>query len=219
MSRSKSMSESLNIPRVVVDIPQRMLEINSPSNVSKIIDWVNGNPQESNAFLTDFDRIIKDFNTRRLQELDPTYINCRMVKEGLDGKTLPTMEELLEERGITPLVRYRRTLEEIRSRMLQGDLPEDERTKEPIGYHHTDTQPRNLVIAGIFHTYEMLIRRKEAIGFNVIEEDRIVEALMEVASEHRESPLFTALSSKDGMNWVDGYNRFDPEFRKHVGFS
>jgi hypothetical protein len=213
------MSENLDTPKVVVDIPRRMLEVNSPSNVHKIIDWINGNPQEFSGFLTDFDRIIKDFNTRRLQKLDPTYINCRMVKEGFDGKSLPTMEELLEERGIAPLVRYRRTLEEIRSRMLQRDLPENERTKEPIGYHHANTQPRNLAIAGIFHTYEMLIRRKERIGFNVVEEDRIVEALMEVASEYKKSPLFTTLSSKDGMNWVDNYGRFAKEFREKNGFT
>ncbi len=204
----------------LLDVPRRVFRgDHAPTHVPQILEWIGNEPKEFNRLLVNFDLVVKDFNSRTAEETDPSYQNLRMVKGALGGQQLPEISELLVEPGIGPVLKYKGVVKNIKEMMQRGDMPENERIGRWIAYHKTDTDVKTLVVASIFHTYEELVKTKEGIKDKDIEEDRIIEGLMEIASEHPELELFSALSHKDGMNWVDNYDRFTEEFRRKNGFS
>lgn len=191
----------------------------SPQNTSTMLEWVSNNPREFETLLSDFDKIIQDFNSLPKDQLPSYYINFYLIKSAINGRLLPTTQEMLTATGTREIKTFMSVMRDIDAMMRRGQLPEDQREEPYLRYHTTQTDIRNLVVAGIFHTYEEVVIAREKLG-GKFERDRLVEALMEIASlpQHQNSGLFRSLSAKEGMAWVDDYPRFSEEFRVVNGF-
>jgi len=199
-------------------IPELVFRENPPLHVPDILSWIGHNPEQFESLMGKFGLTVYEFNAIGPTQMDSTNENFHIVKKELDGKPLPLPAELMNAGDVGSALRYKSVLKKIKTRMYEGQKPEKKRTQEPLMYHTTNTETMNLVVASIFHTYEEVAKASPGLKDKKLEEDRIIEALMEVAARHKGSTLFNSLASKSGMNWVDKYPRFSKEFRVRNGF-
>ena len=211
-----------------------------PNHVKEIMTWIGENRPEFDSLTRALDKNIGMFNEFGKDDFDGSYQNFHMVKSVLGGRPLPTVESLIAQAQKTPAelkaisadleanskthvtwlpLLYARTLIKINVMMKRGDqkatgeLPVD---GPSIGYQNTPTDTRNLVVASIFQVYEEVVKSLPEFRSMDFEPDRIIEALMEVSTEDLAlvQTLFRPLASRTGMNWVEGSDRFSPEFKK-----
>lgn len=203
---------------LVLEIPNRIFRsaAEAPVRVPEVLGWIEQNAEEFQGLLGGFDAVINDFNSRATA--DVSYKNFSVIKEVLGDQRLPTTHEMLSENGRDSALSYIKVIRDMKEQMLRGQKPDGERVEPWMAYHTTKTDLKTLVIASIFHTYEEMIKNRPEFRDKSFEQDRITEALMEVASEHRDLGLFDALARKDGMDWVDGYEGFTSDFRHKNGY-
>ncbi|HKZ34960.1 MAG TPA: hypothetical protein VJ179_03805 [Patescibacteria group bacterium] len=213
------MSEQKTSPQVIAGVADRMIKRDNlpPQNTSEMLAWIDNNMEAFAGFLQVFDGIIARFNDRPAEDVQKSFINTMLLKDVLGEKKLPSIKAMESAGGTSEVKIFMRTLRDVISMMKKGEFPEEQRQEPFLRYHTTQTDTRNLIVAAIFHTYEVLAAKREGLEGR-FEPDRLVEALMEIASEKKEDGLFNALASKEGMNWVDEYPRFSQEFRRQNGF-
>ena len=207
--------------KVLIKVARRATEHHTPpQNTHSMLEWIGSNPEKFKIFLGDFDNVVQDFNSLPNDQLPSYYANFHLIKGVLGDRLLPTTQEMLTIPGTREVKTFMSVMKGIDAMMRRGQLPEEQRKEPYLRYHTTQTGVDNLVVAGIFHTYEEVVIAREALE-GVFESDRLVEALMEVASlpQHQSSGLFKSLAAKDGMNWVDNYHRFSEKFRTINGFN
>ncbi len=203
---------SERVVQQLTSYPKSVFGESSPAvgRMPDVVGWIEQHPSDFLVLLNKFDRVVTGFNTTATPPTDQVYKNTFLIKNILRGQSLPTIKELLEEPQHQSIAHYKRVVEDVKTSM------DDEKT----GYQHTQGNIEKLVIASIFCTYEEVVKVKA--GFKDKKEfgqDYLVEALMETAAQDRTSAnyeLFTALANQlpMGMNWVNGYHRFSPEFRR-----
>lgn len=206
---------------IVVSVAERTTQHDTPpENTWRMIRWIDRHSDGFYKILEHFDRVVDDFNKTPDVALPASHANFHILKGVLGDRKLPRVLEMLGNEGTSELRLFIQTMARIDEMMRRGEQPEEFRTEPYLRYHTTQTRARNLVIAAVFHTYEEFVVAREGLR-DQFEPDRLVEALMEVASQTHliNNGLFTALSSPRGLNWVDRYPRFTEQFRKNLGFN
>lgn len=191
-----------------------------PNNTDSVIEWIDTHPGRYNNMLDNMDQIINQFNVLD-PNANPNFQNVRLVKQILEGAPLPTIESFLADSSgpnsggedevhqrLKQQTRYAKVIKGISQKMEKGE----------IGYQNTDTNIETLVVATIFQVFEEMAKKDQNLKDKNFESDRIIEALMEISSLNPDFGFFSVLSARNGMNWVEGSDRFSKEFRQLHGF-
>jgi hypothetical protein len=184
-------------------------------NAERSIHWIEEHREIFSQLMADFDLLIQTFNQLSADEVDPKAVNLVEVKNAFDQQALPTIETLAEQRGTTILKRFIRTMRYTNQLMTRGEVTKE---KPYLSFNQTSTDEEALVVGGIFHIYEEMIRKLEHSPLQGIKRDKLVDALVEIVSGEPESQLFQAIADKDRLNWIDQYKGFSLEFRQSLGF-
>src|SRR5258708_33710063 len=101
----------------LVEIPRRVFGESAPTQIPEILRWIDHNPEEFRGMLATFDEVIQDFNRRTPNQVDESYQNFHMIKRILGKQELPTVNSLLTETGLIPLMQYGRVVKSIKQMM------------------------------------------------------------------------------------------------------
>lgn len=188
--------------------------IGKRTNVKHMLAWIQKHPSVFNHQLLLFDAAITKLNANVTSASIPEeLINITSLKDKGNFPKLPSISTIDENQFTS----FARSLITMNTMMKRGETTQE----EPLmRFHMTQAVMPALVVGAIFHTYEEMMLRDRRFG--MLERGHLDGALIESLSQIREENiLFDMIAHKNplGLDWVDGWKGFSPQFRKNLGFT
>ena len=121
---------------------------------------------------------------------------------------------MIDRNNFKTLLQLGKTFKRLNEMMARGETTKEE---PYVAYHKARTDDiEALVIGSLFHFYEEHVLKHEDIS---IDRGNIEGALIEVLSTMPNNPLWSAISDRERLNWVDKWPGFSENFRKKLGFN
>ncbi|MFS8158603.1 MAG: hypothetical protein ACMG6E_00045 [Candidatus Roizmanbacteria bacterium] len=210
------------IPDVVRSVDRRGGIDPGIENRDRILGYLSDEARkdEVEGLLQNFDLAISTLNTyvSARWDLRDDLKNLQGLKTALSEKPpLPTMQSLLHQDRKSDHANFQLlygALEQMSDLMMKGQRGE----KEPwMKFHMTKTGDDSALFVGaLFHAYEEFLFQMPAFA-GAFDRDEVVCGLIEVMllnpPEMDDSHLYHAVVDYDKLNWVRGYDGFDPRLR------
>ncbi len=199
--------------------------------------WTRAHPERHAERIGNFDDVVGLFNSLYESNIPVSFMNTRVVQSALRAGSpslsvislpipLPTIDGLL--RRCTPELQgdFSGALQEMGEMLDRGAIVakdpslKDEEYEPYLRYHKDLKYKQGKVIATTFHLYETLLLRPRVLGEFLPAanfREKVSNALIEVLSLDRRNPLYEHIYGKNRMDWVNGWDGFDPKFRKDNG--
>lgn len=184
-------------------------------NVPQMTEWIHTNPERFETLLNSLDLVITGFNRSLTSSIPDNLTNLRALQTTFQGEQLPTTKEMLSESGKGRLKAFLKAMKTMNAMMERG---ESTREEPYLWFHATNTDEEALVVGGIFHGYEELMKTDDRLK-NRFVHDQLINGLIEVLAQQQENPLYSAVAGETRLNWINGWEGFSPSFRQGLGFA
>lgn len=188
------------------------------TNVPRMLDWIEINPDRFREILYFLDEAVKGFNTNIASgDIPSRFIALNNLRSSFNTQRLPTVFELSNGTRRTTYITFARAVFTMSEMMKRGE--EGETAGSYLNFHTMQIDPEALVIGGVLHVYEEVMKRSPSIA-PLFVHGLLVDGLVEVIILQREENiLYPAVAHRDRLNWVAGWQGFSKEIRNELGFS
>lgn len=190
-------------------------------NMTGMLDWIKEDPTSFGQRLDEIDRAIIMFNS--VEPLSDELRNIFDIKANFPHIRLP----MVARRSFTrqPWEIQRRagpieiSLREINRYMKKGEAEEKYLKVPYLRFQTRTSDPENLAVGFAFHYLGIHLRRNPFLAREV-SSDQLVDGLIEAAIfETPKTRLLEVVGSRERLNWIEGYDEFDPRFRARLGLN